>query len=1245
MNQMMKKKPEDSQWTDDQWQAIAADGKDILVAAAAGSGKTAVLVERIIQKIVDPNQPIDVDRLLVVTFTNAAAAEMRARIGQAIDNALTKDPDSDFLRKQMLLLNRASIMTFHAFCMSVIKRYYYLLDLDPAFRTVETTEAELLREEVMEELLETYYSDENNQDFYYLVDCYSNDRNDDYIQALILKLYDFSRSHPNPKQWLEDMVQMYDVSNIVSIETLPWVHDIKTVLRHQIKGLLPLIDQAENLCLEVNGPEKYRENLIEDKALVMNLFEAAHGSWDNLYTAFQQATFSNLKRVGKDTNETLKAQVKSIRDSIKDRITKIKNEYFSRTPAEQLDDLRAMSPNIRMLTELVQEFTNRYQTVKQEKALVDFSDLEHFCLTILSQSETEQNRPSSIATSYRDHFEEILVDEYQDTNLVQETILQLVSKDQDEDEGNLFMVGDVKQSIYRFRLAEPSLFLSKYKAFHQSEISQGLKIDLANNFRSRQEVINGTNFIFKQIMDESVGEIEYDEAAELKFGAAYYPESERPSELVIIDRGNSGQPDEDDESEDMLTAELEAVEIARRIKQLIGDSENERTVVYDKDLKRDRPIQYRDIVILLRAVQGWAPVMMDVFKQYGIPIHAELTSGYFEATEVAIMLSLLKVIDNPYQDIPLASVLRSPLVGLSGEDLARIRLAHQDEQYYEATKSYIQKNNDELAVKLQDFLTQLNSWRDLAHQGALADLIWKIYRETGYYDYVAGTAGGTQRQANLKALYDRARQYEETSFRGLFRFLRFIERIQDQGNDLGEAKALGEQEDVVRIMTIHKSKGLEYPVVFVAGMNKQFNRQDLNQKTLLHKSLGFATKHIDPVDRVIYPTLPFSAVKLKLEMELLAEEMRVLYVALTRAREKLVLVATTRDFDKNLENWMTTVQANGWVLQDEARARAKSYFDWVGPALFRHQGATVFHDRATFDYESPTFVLDYPAQWKLDIVPAKDLPLVTNNAEEDKTMVIDHIKYLEKVDITGPRNEKVNDQLNWQYPYVQATQSMTKQTVTEIKRQQERLNDGYDTVYIRQFRHPIGDRPKFLQDDALSANERGTAMHMMMQHIDLSRRPTEESLQDKIQELVTKEIFTELQAEVIDVIKILGFFETELGRKMLQAKRVIREMPFSLMVNASVAYADWDSQQDEQVLVQGVIDCIIEDEVGGLTLLDYKTDAIRLRFNDMEEASERMAEKYRTQINLYKLAIEQLWKRPVNSKLLYFFDGDLFVQF
>ncbi|RJS61696.1 helicase-exonuclease AddAB subunit AddA [Bacillus sp. PK3_68] len=1220
-------KPTDVSWTDDQWKAITAKGRDILVAAAAGSGKTAVLVERIIRKITDREAPVNIDELLIVTFTNAAAAEMRHRIGTALEAEMEKDPSSNHLRRQLTLLNKAPISTLHSFCLEVIRKYYYLIDIDPAFRIADEGELTLLRDEVLDDFMEEEYGKEDNEDFYRLVDSFSSDRSDEELQRMIQTLYDFSQSHPRPDEWLNGLSQMYDVSGEAkAIDDLPFIHTLKFYIGLQLEAAEEMLTECLEMAQMPGGPAPREEMFMNEREMVRRLRQALP-SWQELYEEMQAVTFKTIKSYkGEEYDEELKEQSKHLRTEAKKIVEKLQEEYFSHQPESYVSNMQEMKGIIAALAHLIQRFADKFQAVKLEKGIVDFSDLEHFTLAILTG---ENGGPSEAAHAYQQQFKEIFLDEYQDFNIVQESIVQLL-KTGGEENGNVFMVGDVKQSIYRFRQAEPNLFLSKYRRFSTDGKDSGLRIDLAQNFRSRAEVLSGTNFLFKQIMDVKIGEIEYDRQAELVKGAAYPEERPFPVEVTIIDQEAKGYS-EDPEMKDAAQSELEARWIVGKIKELIES----RHPVYDPKTESERPIEYRDIVILLRSMT-WAGAIKEEFKRAGIPLHAKVSGGYFQTMEITVMISLLKVIDNPYQDIPLASVLRSPVVGCTENDLAVIRLASKSGSYYEAVKSFVssrpEPHDGELHEKVSKFLEKLSGWRSLGRHGALSALVWQLYHDTHFYDFVGGMPGGKQRQANLHALYDRVRQYEDTSFRGLFRFLRFVERMQERGEDLGEPGALSEQEDVVRLMTIHASKGLEFPVVFVAGLNRPFNTMDLSKSYLLDKELGIGTKYVHAEKRISYPSLPQLALKRKKRFELLAEEMRVLYVALTRAKEKLFLLGSVKSASKEMDKWERAAKNPEWILSNASRVSAKSYLDWIGPSLVRHLDYT-----GTAQSRSVIFDND-SSKWTIQTVGAETLQPMGFEEAEESGGLLEKVQNYKHVPISSLFKDEIEARMNWAYKYEPATHLRSKQSVSDLKRMNEIFNEGASNDLARHYQRPIFRRPAFMQKKTITAAEAGTALHTVMQHVSLGKEPELAEVEQLLKTLISRELLTDEQAAAVDPEKIVFFFQTDIGQKLLQAEEVYRETPFNMGIGANEIYSDWNGS-DEAVLVQGVIDCLFEKD-GELYLLDYKTDQIAGCFSGgFEQARAVLEKRYRVQIQLYAQAIEQIWKRKVDHKLLFFFDG------
>ncbi|KAB3539257.1 helicase-exonuclease AddAB subunit AddA [Bacillus safensis] len=1226
-------KPNNSTWTDDQWEAIVSEGQDILVAAAAGSGKTAVLVERLIRKMTRPEDPVDVDRLLVVTFTNASAVEMKHRITEALEKELAKNPGSLHMRRQLSLMNRANISTLHSFCLQVLRTFYYEIDLDPGFRLADQTEGELLGDEVLDELFEDEYK-AGKPAFFELVDRYTSDRHDLDLQWLVKRIYEFSRSHPSPEQWMRAFLSLYDVDAQTKVEQLPFYPYIKEDLSLVFRSCLELLERALTLSKEPGGPAPRAENFIDDLEQVNELIRH-QDDFEKLYELLPNINFKRLKTCkGDEYDPVLLEKATDARNQAKKHLEKLKDEYFMRSPAQHLKSLAEMKPVVETLVELVIQFGQRFERAKQEKSIVDFSDLEHYCLRILAEQDAEGNLiETEAAKYYQQQFEEVLVDEYQDTNLVQETILKLVSKGEHAAEGNLFMVGDVKQSIYRFRLAEPMLFLTKYKQFTPDGKETGKRIDLNKNFRSRSDVLDSTNFLFKQLMGETVGEIEYDEQAELKLGASY-PESEDTTTEMLLVHLDQQEAETDEEREELETVQLEARVIAKKIRQLVEQPFQ----VYDSKQQMTRNLQYRDIVILLRSMP-WAPQMMEELKKQGIPVYANLSSGYFEATEVSVILSLLKVIDNPYQDIPLAAVLRSPIVHLDENEMALIRTSDKKGTYYDAVKAFMSGTHSDhpTCKKLERFFRLLRKWRDFSMNHSVAELIWEVYRDTQYLDYVGGMPGGKQRQANLRALYDRAKQYEKAAFRGLFRFLRFIERMQERGDDLGAAKTFSETEDVVRMMTIHSSKGLEFPVVFTAGLGRNFNMMDLNQSYLLDKELGFGSKYIHPELRISYATLPLVAMKKKMRKELLSEELRVLYVALTRAKEKLFLVGSVKNQVKALSKWQNAATGEDWLLPDFERYQSKTYLDFIGPALIRHQAMSSILE------ETGDVVLSHPSAFTISFTQASDLLKEDMSLEKkQQDEVVQALMDGLPVEGYGDADEKVAERLSWRYPYLAASQVGTKQSVSEIKRMKE-IQDEYSVPSsLRRAHATLYDRPAFMKKKALTAAEQGTAMHTVMQHIPLSSdEPLDEIRIDQLLDsLQQRDLLTNEQVQSIDQEGISAFFSTSIGQKLLKADWVKREVSFSMVLPVKEVYSHIDAE-GEPVLIQGMIDCLFETD-GKLYLLDYKTDRVQGRYTGgLEAAVPILKKRYETQIALYAQAVERLTNRTLEEKILYFFDGNL----
>lgn len=1182
-------------WSEKQLEAIETRGKNILVAAAAGSGKTSVLVERIIRRLTDEHAPLTIDRLLVVTFTNAAASEMRERIGSSLREAAQR-AGGQHLRRQLLLLPSASISTMHSFCQSLIRRYIHLLPIDPKFRVAKETELFLLEQEAMERLLLAKYESQD-EGFLALVDAYSGDDSDQPLAALISQLYHFSCSQPWQTRWLSDLGTSLDVQ---TLDGSPFTEILKKRIAIELSGAADMAREAYALVDGFEGDAlPYAAVVLSEAEQLENaLTVAQEGTWREVADALNGIQFVRWPSKKWDNRE-LKELLQSMRDKWKKAVTEITNKYFFATEEEFAEDMRAMAPLMKELGALTISYVEEYRAVKAECGVLDFNDLEHYCLALLAEEDENGNiRPSKIARELRETYGEIMVDEYQDTNGVQEAIVQMLANPV---RPNLFFVGDVKQSIYRFRLAEPELFLDKYHRYPSETANH--RIDLSQNFRSRGGVLSAVNDVFGALMQEDVMEIGYGEAERLNEGLVYplHPNSfDSMAECHLL------SPDEDDDGK-MTLFEREAVWIARYIKDLLAQGK----VVYDKDIKGYRPLAKRDIVILLRSVRRASGTLLDALRIEGIGGYAEEDSGYFETAEIRIILSLLSIIDNPHQDIPLAAVLRAPFVGMTEEELTNVRLSGEGDLY------------DALSVagstmtKAADFLSKLDRWRTAARRRSVPELIWQLYQETGYYDYVGGMKEGIARQANLEMLYDRAKKFEETDTCGLFRFLRFIDKMLENGEDFGVAKTGGENEDIIRIMSVHKSKGLEFPVVILAGIGKQFNMKDTQAPILLHKSLGIGPYRVMAEDRYRYPTLARLAIAQQTVAENHAEELRVLYVAMTRAREKLVMVGSVKDIEAAREKW--TLLARREELPKSAIIGAKSWLDWLAPVLAKYPSGTVLRSELT---ESEMTQCIPEGEWQIDHhrIRAEQ----TEEGKKERAELLGKIKRMEPVDIDGDVTD-LDERLLWQYPNRVAVNLPAKLSVTEIKRRFAEHEERATTPFTKP--SDSYEKPRFLQaKKRLGAAEYGTMMHTIMQMIDINGDLTEGGIKQQIDALVSREIIAADLAEEADCHAIATFFALPLGTRMRASKDVRRELPFGILLPAKDYYPE--ASEEETIFVQGVADVLFMTETGW-TLIDYKTD----RAAD----AETLRARYRLQIDLYRRAIEQLTQVPVTKSYLYAF--------
>lgn len=1205
-------------WTKEQQKVIELRNRNILVSAAAGSGKTAVLVERIIQMLTDEEHPMDVDRLLIVTFTEAAASEMKERIRSAIETALEVNPGNAHLQRQSTLIHSAQITTIHSFCLSVIREHFHLIDMDPGFRIAEEGELRLLKQDVLSELLEECYVNQEER-FMELVEKLGSGKNDKKLEGMILQLYEYSRSYPQPQKWLEHCVNQYaECETYLKQEgtgeepvflrrALDWA-------QKYIEDLVELADQCIRICEEPDGPYMYAPMLEEDRIILDKLAGAA--DFEELYERLSDIKWKALSRKKDESVDSEKrTQVQDIRKQIKDLIGELGKTYFYETPAELLLDMANAKGTMEILAELVNRFAIMFADQKQRKHLIDYNDMEQFALQILTEEKEGELIPSQTAREYQEQFYEVMIDEYQDSNLIQEAILTSVSTVSRE-KYNIFMVGDVKQSIYRFRLSRPELFMEKYDSY-SSEDSEMQKIDLHKNFRSRPEVLDGVNYIFRQIMRRDLGGIVYDKQAALYPGAEFEPvigadgKSEYEMELLLVDAQKTGNEFELSDN----NKQLEVRVIAKRIKELLRTAK-----VTDKASGQLRPAEYRDIVILMRSVKGWADVVSSILAEEGIPAYIGSTEGYFGTYEISVLLDYLQLLDNQRQDLPLAAVLASPFVGLNPQQLAEIRLAAKEGFFYKAAEGLAQRageeeeeqEKDSLAYRLRAFYLQLTHFREMVPYTAIHELLQKIIEETGFSLYVAAMPGGERRIANVEMLVEKAAAFEGTSYKGLFNFIRYIEQLQKYDVDYGEANIADEQENTVRIMSIHKSKGLEFPIVFVAGMGKKFNTTDITGSVIIHPEWGVGLDAVDLQRRTKIPTFLKKTIQQEIKLENLGEELRVLYVALTRAKEKLILVGcpSQKQLKEVSEDGMlcqkAVRRADGEVLPFYTLIGANSYLHWVVPALMgedapvhcRIIGRTEMEEEEEIEQRSELLARDVLEHWATGTVYDAKL------------------------------REHLEVQSQYHYPYAEEQKLKLKFTVSELKKRVYLQEESGETVYEEPEVVPL--IPQFLQEEeVLTGASRGSAYHKLLELLNYELSYDENSLTAMMEELQKERKLSDEMVQCIRKADILRFLNSDSGRRMQAAakrKQLSKEQPFVLGIDAKEIYPD--IKGDERILVQGIIDVYFEED-GELVVLDYKTDNVR--------SAKELRDRYHAQLDYYAQALEQLLQKKVKEKIIYSF--------
>lgn len=1203
-------------YTEEQQSAIQTRNSNLLISAAAGSGKTAVLTERIISLITDREHPVDIDRMLVVTFTKASAAEMRERIGRAINERLEKTPEDGNLLRQTALLYNAQITTIDSFCLYLLRNNFGDIGLDPAFRVMEEGERKLLMKDTLDELLEERYQNKENSDFFLLAECYGENGKDELLEEITLSLYYYAMSHPYPLDWLENAAKDYDVKTFEELERTKWWRDKLAENERLIERGLTIAKEAEQLCREAGGPAAYLPAVEGQKTLLDALKE--NDAFDRRYDLLQKMEIPAFGRAKKTDDKELCDRVKACRENVKKIFERLYACYYD-TSEHILATQRGAKTAAGELIRLTKDFTERFGLHKRERNVVDFSDMEHFALEILLQkSEDGTPVPTRAAKEYQDYFACVMVDEYQDSNYVQEYILKTVAR-----EDNYFMVGDVKQSIYRFRLARPEIFMKKYALFQESGAGQNVRIDLNRNFRSRREVLESVNDVFEKIMTAQSAGVSYDEQARLYVGAEY-PAVEgqtQNTELVLIEK-----PKEFDDTIDIGDAkELEAYYIAGRIQDMIRRSFQ----IYDQKSRTSRAVSYGDMVILLRAMDDHEEALRKVFEKQGIPVYSATKTGYFSTLEVRTVISFLQTLDNPRQDIPLYGVMTSYIGGFTEEEAAKVKSGRNKKDgagcLYDAVCSFQEDAAaGQLGEKTTVLLDMMAEYRRKAKYTGIRELLEEIYEKTGYLDYITALPGGKQRRANLMMLLERASDFEATSYHGLFHFVRYISQLKAQEVDYGEAGMLDEHADVVRIMTIHKSKGLEFPVCFLCGLGKKINRKDVSRPVLLETEYGIGLDHIDPALRVRRPTILKKSIADKIMTDAISEEVRILYVAMTRAKEKLIMTGSVNDLDKTVEKWGKSGAADFDNILQYA-----TYLDFLLAAYLGSGKGEA--------YVSGIKIEDVIAHEKKDSL----VTALSREAVEDIGRLAD------------PAWEQIlEERFSVTYPYPELAGLYTKTTVSELKKAAYEDTEAYQ-MFDTQIREAYV--PKFMrgEEEPSLGSRRGTAVHRIMELIEYGTLQNilkeeaavsetggwskggfgQKEIEDLVRQIMEKNIasgrLTKEAAELINVRKCAHFLASELAGRMIKADRegrLYKEKSFFIGIPAKEIKEGFP--QEETVLVQGVIDVYFEEE-DGLVLLDYKTDRVA-------EAEELRA-RYHIQMDLYARALEQITQKHVKEKLIYSF--------
>ena len=1255
-------------WTKEQRQVIDSRNTNLLVSAAAGSGKTAVLIERIIELVLDEKNPIDINKLLVVTFTKLAASEMRERVSKAIEKKLEENPENEHLQKQLLLLSGADITTIDSFCKDVLISYAHLVNLDSNIKVIDPSENEVLAKEVMEELFEELYEN-NDESFLRLVNWYAKKNTDEGLLQLLLNVNNFVNSHPFPKIWLNEKAEFFNTSTkdddfYLENYILDIAKDVDMDLEFfelSIKNNLKKIENYPEL-------EKYIDiyNILLDALFVvkesLKNFLKDNTKFDELKKSSYEFLNSNFGsfRISKCDEE-----VKEIYNKVKKELDSIKLEITESLGALNLDlenikkESDLIYPYVRSISDVVIKFKEKFWERKQKFNYVDFADIEHLALEILVDIDEDGNiRPSKTALEYQEKYSEVFIDEYQDSNLVQEILLSAVAK-----ENNRFMVGDVKQSIYRFRQADPSIFMEKYENYNRIEDdidSFNKKIMLYANFRSRKEILEGTNLVFSKIMKKETGELDYTVDERLNPMASFKESDENVGgavEILLVDE----KSDEEDEDEIILTNEysedfeemksfkLECIKIANTIYNMMNNKENP-FKVYDKNLDDYRKVDFKDIVILMRSPSSNTKILEEVFLEYNIPIYAESTGGYFDTFEVDTIINLLKIIDNPMQDIPLISVMYSPIYNFTSTELSEIRLVDRELKFYELLMKILEDEDIEIRVNLKEkiskFISDLKLFIEKKSLVSADELIWFLYKYTGYYNYVGLLDMGEQRKTNLMLLFEKAKNYEKNSYKGLFNFVNYIQKISVK-SDISEAKLISEDANVVKIMSIHKSKGLEFPIVFLANTNKKFNFRADDSNLVLHQKLGFGAVVYDMDKKTSFNSIMKKKIEKFKKNEQIAEEMRLLYVAMTRAKEKLIITGRVKDYENLKEEISSGIDERG-IISNYKILKINNYLDWILSSI---DNLTVYGKSLNCLGREENFLGNEDLKFQLNVnTKTEEFIEYQRIKEEIKTNEI----ILDEDDIEVKHEMRtvkqfLEDRFNKEYIYKNVLNKPSSITVSEIKKMiQEEDEEKHQKYYKENF---VLKTPSFIHQGeekvGFNSAEKGTIFHLAMQLLDFSKFDTEdiskirEEIKSQINSFVEKNIMSLDEIETININWIVKFIKSDIFKEIYIANKsgkLFKEKAIDYNIKLKNLFKDENIEEYEKIMVVGIIDLFFENENGEIILLDYKTDYVT------KENLEEVKARYKVQLDLYKSAIEDISGKKVAKKGLYLFGINEFVE-